>query len=301
MKQIKCLSFSYKVRAYSNINPAVKFFVNVNDNNLKIDEEHKRTAPSVFDDDKIKDDYETTSNDNLDLSNEFRTTTTKVNSYFSSFCASKSSFLEKLDVVGAFAVLGISPDTMKEPQQVHKIDIGISDLDSDSNSDYDIDIDIDIDEEMDLDNKSDDDNLDDYFLSDDRSQWYGEPHMATFGKDLMVSGTSVLRWLPLGAICQQKKKTTPHRKLSQKLMIIGVTDRAVVYAKRNIVKNNVFLHCNDIDLLTEEAANFKVEPFPNGWAKRKGHGKSYGVNYIEQYTEDLDKTFEAGIRNSSTK
>ena len=93
---------------------------------------------------------------------------------------------------------------MKEQQQVHKIDIGISD--SDSDSDYGID------EEMDLDNESDDDNLDDYFLSDDHSQRYGVPPMATFSKDLMVTGTSVLRWLPLGAIRQQKKKTTQHCK-----------------------------------------------------------------------------------------
>ena len=161
----------------------------------------------------------------------------------------------------------------------------------------DLDSDYDNDEEMDLDNINDDD----YFLSDDHSQRCGEPPMATFSKDLMVTGTSVLHWLPLGAIRQQKKKATSHHKLSQKSMITGITDRVVVYAKNNIVKNNLFLHRNEIDPLTEEAANFKVEPFPNGWAKRKGHGKSYGVNYIEQYTEDLDKMFEAGIRNSSSK
>ena len=84
-------------------------------------------------------------------------------------------------------------------------------------------------------------------------------------------------------------------------MIKGVIDRAVVYAKNNNVKNNLFLNRNDIDPLTEEAADYRIPPFENGWAKCRGHGKSYGVSYIEQYEEDLNKMFEAGIQNSSSK
>ena len=303
LEQIKRLSFSYEVRAYSNINPAVKFNINVTEDKLIVDsEETENTSSSVFENDEVDDDierFESSYNDDSSMMvvenrelvpNELTTTNTM--SDFSSFRTSKTSFLEKLDVVGAFAALGISPDTMKDPEQVRNIDISVSD--SDSDSDYDDD------EEMGLDNDSEDDNLDDYFLSDDNSQRYGEPPMATFSNDLMITGTSVLRWLPLGAI-RQKKKTTKHRKISHKSMIIGVTDRALVYAKNNMTKNNLFPHRNIIDPLTEEAVNFEVEPFQNGWAKRKGQGKSYGVSYINQYTEDLNKMFEAGIRNSSTK
>ena len=58
-------------------------------------------------------------------------------------------------------------------------------------------------------------------------------------------------------------------KLSNKSIINGVTDRAVVYAKNNIVKNNLFLLYNDIDPLTAEAANYKIKPFQNGWVKSR--------------------------------
>ena len=97
--------------------------------------------------------------------------------------------------------------------------------------------DSDYDEEMDDQVQSDDDFLDDYFLSD--TQRYGEPPKTIFSEDLMITGTNVLRWLPLDAIRQKKATTKKHHKLSSKSMIKGVTDRAVLYAKNNIVKNFV--------------------------------------------------------------
>ena len=63
-------------------------------------------------------------------------------------------------------------------------------------------------------------------------------------------------------------------------MINGIADRASVYTKNNIVQNNLFLHQNDSDPVTNKAATYKIEPFESGWAKCKGHGKSYGVFYI---------------------
>jgi len=44
-----------------------------------------------------------------------------------------------------------------------------------------------------------------------------------------------------------------------------------------------------------------MEPFENGWAKRKAHGELYGVRYIHQYEEELTKMFEIGVRNSANK
>ena len=128
--------------------------------------------------------------------------------------------MEKLDIVGAFAVLGMSPETMKDPQQASNINIGISDLDSDYDND----------EEKDLDNDGEHDNF----------QLKGEPPMVTFWKDLMITGTSVLRWLPLGAICQKKKMTTKNCKLSRKSIIFGVTNGAIVYAEKTLLSKIIF-------------------------------------------------------------
>ena len=167
--------------------------------------------------------------------------------------------------------------------------------DSDSNLDYTDECNED---ELDSGN----DLLDDHFLSENNTQTYGEPPMAIFSKDLMITGTKVICWLPLGAICQQKATSTNNqRKLAKRLMINGIVDRALVYAKNNIVQNNLFLHKNDIDPITNKAATYKIQPFESGWAKRKGRGKSYGVSYINQYEDDLRKMFEVGIKNSSNK
>ena len=84
-------------------------------------------------------------------------------------------------------------------------------------------------------------------------------------------------------------------------MTNGIAHRTLVYAKNNIVQNNLFMHRNDIDLVTNKAATYKIEPFESGWAKHKGHEKSYGVLYSSYYKDDLIKMFELGIKNSSNK
>ena len=95
-----------------------------------------------------------------------------------------------------FSLLGIHPKALMEQQQ--KDDQNRHEFESDSDSDLDYN---DEGDENKMD--SDDDLLDDFFLSDN-TQTYGEPPMATFSKDLMTTGTRVIKWLPLGAICQQK-------------------------------------------------------------------------------------------------
>ena len=51
----------------------------------------------------------------------------------------------------------------------------------------------------------------------------------------------------------------------------------------------------------ERASNFRMEPFENGWAKRQGHGNTYGISYLHLYEDDLKTMFQAGVINNSNK
>ena len=84
-------------------------------------------------------------------------------------------------------------------------------------------------------------------------------------------------------------------------MIKGLTDTAVMYAQNYIKQNDLFHTRDKLDPIMERAASFRMEPFQNGWARRLGHGKSYGVSYIHQYEEELTEMFQAGAVNSSSK
>ena len=115
---------------------------------------------------------------------------------------------------------------------------------------------------MEVNNKSDDSNCENYFLSDINLQQDGGSPMTTFSKDLIITVTSIVCWLPLGAIIQKTKITIKCYRPSNKWMIRGVTDRAIVYSKNTGIMNNLFLHCNDIDPLTEEICQFKSWTLP---------------------------------------
>ena len=84
-------------------------------------------------------------------------------------------------------------------------------------------------------------------------------------------------------------------------MIKGLADTAVIYAKNNITQNNLFQSRHAVDPVVMKAANFKIHPFENGWAKRKAHGRTYGVSYVHAYEGDLTEMYQKGMRNSSSK
>ena len=121
--------------------------------------------------------FESSNNGANQLSNE---STTTLKSDFCLFCATKAFFLENLEVIGTFTVLGISQERIKNQQQVHKLDIDNSDLGSDS--DYD--------EEIEDKVESDENLLDNYFHSDNNAQQYEEPPMTTFSKHRIIIGTN---------------------------------------------------------------------------------------------------------------
>ncbi len=290
MEEVRKQHFTYEVRAYSNINPAVKCNIDLNEDKFNI-EDNMNSSSALETMPSDQDNSDTVTEDAGEVVDTTADTIQPSISDFSSFRVSKANLLQQLEVVGAFSLLGMHPKAMLDQQQMD--DVTCDDSDSDSDLEYN---------DKELENVDDDDDiLDDYFLSEDNERTYGKPPMAIFSEDLMITGTKVIRWLPLGAIRKKKATTNKQRKLSQKNMIIGIVDRAVVYAKNNIVQSNLFLHRTQIDPITNDANDYKIEPFVSGWAKRKGHGKSYGVSYISQYEDDLKRMFEVGIENSSNK
>ena len=110
------------------------------------------------------------------------TRTVKVNDGgdFSSYHRCKKySLIQNLETVGAFSSVGISSQNL----ELELMDCNISESDSDSE--------FDIDEHM-SDIEEDDHHLNDYILSTNDYQKYGEPPQATFARDLMVTQTQML-------------------------------------------------------------------------------------------------------------
>ena len=304
--QIKKTSFSFSVMAYSNIDPEVEFYVDVNEQTLSINEEASNLILSILERDESTN-FNGTSADaehnvTLDMNDVQDTFTTNKTSLppnnenddgivtmsdFSVFRSSKKSCIDKLDRIGAFSLLSMSSKTIEtEPSEVD----GSASDDSDSDYDY----------EEDSLNINEDDDLEDLFLSTDESNSYGKPPDSVFHLDKMITGTRLVQWLPLGAI-RRKKNSTKVRKISSKKMIKGVVDKAITYAQNHIQSNNLFLNRTKLDPIMERASNFRMDPFENGWAKRRGHGNLYGISYIHLYEDDLKTMFQAGVINNSNK
>ena len=150
---------------------------------------------------------------------------------------------------------------------------------------------------------SEDDNhhLNGYFLSTNDYQKYGQPSQAIFARDLMVMDTNVICWLPLGTIREKKNEMERSKKVYKMPMEKGVVDTAVMYAKKTIIQNKLFQHCTKLDPIFASASDFNMEPFENGWAKRKSRGNIYGTSYKHLYKKELIEIFESCVVNSSNK
>ena len=211
------------------------------------------------------------------------------NSDLSTFRKSKTMFLDKLQNIGALSLLGISPDNIDKERERR-------DDENDSDSDYNTDDDVSCSS-----SSSENDQLNKFFLSKNDQQSYDKAPSHVFNTTLMITGTNVCRWLPLGVIRSKKASTNKRRNISQKSMIKGLSDVAVVYAKNNITQNNLFQSRDVIDPIVIKANDFKIKPFENGWAKRNSHGRTYGVSYLHLYESDLMEMYQKGVRKNSSK
>ena len=84
-------------------------------------------------------------------------------------------------------------------------------------------------------------------------------------------------------------------------MAKGFVDTAVMYAKKTIIQNKLFQHHMKLDPIFALASGFNMEPFKNGWAKRKSRGNMNGTLYKHLYEKELIEMFESGVENSSNK
>lgn len=283
LEQIKKTNFTFKVNAYSNVNPTVRFNVDVKDDKLTVDDgspDSISTTSTLENETTLLQEEQT----GVDQVNTHHPNIVQQLSDFSAFRKSKKVFVDKLEAVGALNLLGIASTTIERER--------FDSNDSDSDSDYDANESI-------ADSDSEDD-LDDYFLNNDNTT-YGKPPETVYDVDSMITSTKLLRFLPLGTIRRKKNSKNTRSKISTKKMIKGVTDTAVRYAQKYIKQNDVFNTRDKLDPMVERAANFRMEPFENGWARRLGHGKTYGVSYIDQYEEELTEMFQVGSVNSSSK
>ena len=200
----------------------------------------------------------------------------------------QSSLIQTLEAVGALSSVGISSQNL----ELELVDC--KEYESESDSDFDID-------EHTSDDEDDDHHLNDYFLSTSDYQKYGQPPQASFARDLMVTDTNVICWLPLGAIRKKKNEKERPKKVYKMPMAKGVVDKAVTYAKKTIIQNKLFQHRTKLDPIFASASDFNMDPFENGWAKRKSRGNMYGTSYKHLYEKELVEMFESGVVNSSNK
>ena len=148
-----------------------------------------------------------------------------VETYHLTIKIKKSSLIQNLEVVGVFSSVGISSQNL----ELELVDCNISESDSDSEFGKPM-----------SDIEDDDHHLNDY-------QKYGQPSHATFAKDLMVTDTNVICWLPLGTIWKKKNEMERSKTVYKMQMAKGVVDTAVPYTKKTIIQNQLFQHCTKLD------------------------------------------------------
>jgi len=174
---------------------------------------------------------------------------------------SKKDMVEKLDAVGALTLLGFTKETENPLQQS---DDGVDDVDD---SDYD---------DEDSNNNDDDDVLDEYFLSSDDFRTYGDPRSDYFQVDKSLTGTTVIKFQPLGSIRKKKEKSKKQVSISERHMLKGVVEKAVMVATQSILNSDQFKNRNELDPIVDVAASYEIEPFRSGWARRQQRGTIYG-------------------------
>ena len=316
---VKSAKLRWKVRAFSNVKPSVQFKVDMTSDNLvtvdkktqtlivdilERDYNHNQVSdinPSpqkhqrryekpklnmlhTFDSDydydclpmkKIQDDNETIKE------NDF--------SFYRYSRKSKHDLSEKLGAVGALDLLRNTVDSD------HVVQFNNSD-DEDEDSDYT--------GEDDCNSTINDDyeeDLDTYYLSLDDYRAYGNPSEDLFPVDDSLTGTTVLKFQPLGVIRKQNSKSQKQSNIAKKHMLKGVVEQAVVLAKDFILTSDQFRNRHDLDPIVNDAKDFKMSPFESGWARRKARGNIYGDSYISLYESELTEMFQMGVQYSYNK
>ena len=70
-----------------------------------------------------------------------------------------------------------------------------------------------------------------------------------------------------------------------------IYNRAVMYANKIVIQNQLFQHCTKLDPPFTSASNFYMEPFKKGWTKRNSCGNMYGVSHRHLYEKERAEMF----------
>ena len=178
--------------------------------------------------------------------------------------------------------------------------------------------------ENDTDDSSDDEsynNLDDSSSSDDDDNLigtvnisninlreYGPPRCAAYNVDNMITAVKIIQQQELGTVrsLMEKKKKAANNVPLPKVHILRQDSiaKGVRFGKTVITSSDYFMDTAKNDPMHDIAKDFKPlndDAFKGSWARRKGHGKLYGSNYIEKYRNELKAMFEEGKMDSSKK
>jgi len=137
---------------------------------------------------------------------------------------------------------------------------------------------------------------------------YGPPRCAAYNVDNMITAVKIIQQQELGTVrslMEKKKKATNHVHLP-KVHILRQDSiaKGVRFGKTVITSSDYFIDTTKNDPMHDIAKDFKPlndDAFKGSWARRKGHGKLYGSNYIEKYRNELKAMFEEGKSDSSKK
>ena len=288
---VKTARLQWKVRAFSNVKPSVQFKVDMMTTDIvKVDKKTHNLIVDILESEynstrssssaaprstkrmeTRKDGHHSQRNiDEFDSDSDYddmsmkairKTTDTNEKEVDFSFYRysrkSKKDMVEKLDAVGALTLLGFTKETENPLQQS---DDGVDDVDD---SDYD---------NEDSNNNDDDDVLDEYFLSSDDFRTYGDPRSDYFQVDKSLTGTTVIKFQPLGSIRKKKEKSKKQASISERHMLKGVVEKAVMVATQIILNSDQFKNRNELDPIVDVAASYEIEPFRSGWARRQQRG-----------------------------
>ena len=126
----------------------------------------------------------------------------------------------------------------------------------------------------------------------------------------MITAVKIIHQQELGTV-----KYLASRKDKAKNLVIQKTQQVQFARQDSIAKGvrlgktiinstNYFIDSAEDDpmhAIADEYVTGNDHMFKSSWARRKGHGKMYGVKYITMYQKDLEDMFEEGKKNTSQK
>ena len=139
---------------------------------------------------------------------------------------------------------------------------------------------------------------------------YGAPKSEDYHVDKMITAVKIIYQQELGTVkCLALRKGKARNLIvptSHKVQFVRQDSvaKGVRLGKEMINSSNYFIDTAKDDPMHDIATQYvpnNDHMFNSSWARRKGHGKMYGMKYIKMYQKDLEAMFEEGNKDSSKK